>query len=189
MPASPVTFDSRAAIDQFEPERDVEELLHLFLKDYFDGDEHTLASADAQMADVSFPQCDLFHGVASLPKASIYPQIHTIVNDNRPSRRCRLGDSTVTIERRTLFTHLIRAAHRGSSDQSQAARALSRRVADRLRLLYEHEPSLRLARKGFHHLRIERGPTEIPLVGYSLRQIVVSATITYQQSVSTIGAA
>lgn len=180
----PTTFASRAVIDQHETDRDVEELIGLFLADWFDGNTHSIGT-DPALADLDFPEATLHFGVTKLPDGSMgKAQIHTIIQDNRPDRMCRTSDSARTIERDLLIAQLIRSAHDGNNENR--ARFLARRTADLVRLLLEHE-ALDLARKGFLRLTVERGPIEIPMVGYAVYQLVWSARIRLSQTVGTVG--
>lgn len=178
------TFDTRAAIDQRETARDAEELIGLFLSDWFDGAPHSIGT-DPGLADLDFPEATLHFGVTKLPDGSQgKAQIHTILQDSRAARLCRTSDSARTIERDLLITQLIRSAHDGNNENR--ARFLARRTADLVRLLLEHE-ALDLARKGFLRLTVERGPMEIPMVGYAVYQLVWSARIRLSQTVGTVG--
>lgn len=183
MPA--LTFASRAAIDQIETERDIQELLMLFKAFYFDGNTHTLDATDAATVDLEFPEAAIFFGTSPLPQGSnLMPQIHTLLSDNRPDRKERTGFHTRDITRDLLITHLVRVAHSGNNEGK--ASVLCRRVADRLRSLLEHSPALELARKGFHRIAVQSGPTELPMGGYAVRQLTWTCRIRMAQTLSTV---
>lgn len=182
----PVTFDSYDRINQVETERDIEELLHLFLKEYFDGTAKTVDPDDPDTVDLEFPACDFLYGVAQLPTYTEdeepLPLIHTLINDLRFDRRCASQSDKDLIEKDLLFSFTVRAPHRGNTERG--ARTTARRIADRLALLVEHAPSLRLAQKGFRNIKVVRGPEEIPMVGYAVRTLVIEAKIQVEQTLN-----
>lgn len=183
MPA--LTFDTRPPVSFGGLEQDVMELIHLWLREYFDGAAHAIEASDAEAGSPTFPLCDLLHGVAALPKNSATPTIHTVSFGNDPVRAWRGAGQTKRRERALTWTHYVRVAHQGTTEQR--ATFACRGIADLLRLLYESSPALRLERKGLRRVQIQSGPLEVPMAGYSLRQMTIRARTIVGQTLPTVG--
>lgn len=182
MPAT--TLATADAISLGETERNLQELLHLWLESWFDGAAHAISSTDPEAGNQTFALCDLFCGVAVLPPNAPRPQIHTTLLENEPVRRWRTGPNTMQRQRRFRWLHTVRVAIQGQDDPTPDRRC--RKLGDQLKLLYESEPSLALARKGLLDLEIVSGPVQVPMPGYSVRQLTVRGMAILDQSLPLV---
>lgn len=67
--------------------------------------------------------------------------------------------------------------YRLTGNIEKRARHLGRRIADLLTLLLSHGTRIEMARKDFHRLTVDRGPVEIPMMGYAVRQVTWSCRL------------
>lgn len=175
------TFDSRAPMASIHPERDWVEIMGLWLTEWFDGDPHTVEAADAPTVDLLFPLVTLSFGTEVLKEAGSgapVPDIHSVLTANDPRRRQSRGRELEyeAVSRDLAWTHFVRVAHQGRGEKR--ANNTCRQVADLLRLLLEHTPRVALAKKGLTRLKITAGPTEMPMAGYQVRMLRVTARAT-----------
>ena len=178
----PPTFDSRDRIGQVDLEKKFQELIYLFLKEYFTGAVHNLNPEDPEMTALYFPQVEFGINVTPLKQLGL-PLLQIVFESLRPtsSDGCPKGGTDEEIlvrEREATIVHYIRVAHKGSDDKDSEFAARS--VADRLRLVYEQAPRGKLAGKGIHHPKVTRLPEPLAAPKFSIRQMVVTATLRYE---------
>ncbi len=158
------------AISQQETERKATELVLEFLRLWFTGNPVTIAGAATTLPPVTYHV-----GQSIVPQPSEFSQIH-FVQDVRPKSMLDGSDSKLVRSALTL-TFQVRTSKSGDKIAG-AAGFENRRLADALKQVFESEKKL-LAQKGIHHLKVVRGPAELPSPLCLTRLLIVTGELSY----------
>lgn len=168
-----------------EIERRVQELLNEWQKFYFSG-----IAFPSLGQDRAFEKCEILWGRAIPSKPGTLPILHTVLADRRDGNPERSGDGGWIMRGEWTWNTFVRTHPQLPSGASapaperdsavNTADRLARLVGDQYAWLLRSAHAQDLSFKGIGGLRLLSGPRDIQSGSWCIRQLVISATVTFR---------